>query len=139
MDWTAWDHSLETGNAAMDSEHRKLATLLEGLRKAAEHGSDKARCARPLDELIAHAEAHFALELRFMNEQRYPKLRQHVDEHAMLLCQARDYRANFDIESAAGRAALMRFPEVWLEFHILFSDKDLGQFLARGVGGRARR
>ena len=45
--------------------------------------------------------------------------------------QALDYRESFDVDSAATRATLMRFPEVWLAYHILFSDKELAAFLAR--------
>ena len=130
MDWTAWDRSLETGHAPMDAEHRQMAALLSGLREAVAQGAGRSRCADQLDRLIAHAEAHFEFEQRLMAEHHYPKRRQHSDEHAMLLRQARDYRQSFDVDSAEGRAALLRFPEVWLEFHILFSDKDLARFLA---------
>ena len=131
MDWIAWDDTLETGDARMDADHKELAELFNLLRDAADGGKGRAACAAILDDIIRHAKAHFELEQRLMAQQRYPKAEQHAAEHAMLIKQALDYRQNFDVDSAASRSALMRFPEVWLAFHILFSDKELAAFLAR--------
>ena len=130
MEWIAWDDSLDTGHAAMDAEHRQLAGLFNLLRDAVESGQGKASCAKVLDDIIQHTKTHFDMEQELMRQHRYPKIIQHAAEHAMLLGQAQDYRDSFDIDSAASRSALMRFPEVWLVFHILFSDKALAAFLA---------
>lgn len=131
MDWIAWDHSLETGHARMDADHKELVELFKLLRDAVDSGKGRTACAAILDDIIRHAKAHFELEQRLMTQQRYPKTEQHAAEHAMLISQALDYRQSFDVDSAASRSALMRFPEVWLAFHILFSDKELAAFLAR--------
>lgn len=130
MDWIAWDHSLETGYSRMDADHKELAELFTLLHDAADGGKGRAACAGILDDIIRHAKAHFELEQRLMVQQRYPKTEQHAAEHAMLIKQALDYRQSFDVDSAASRTALTRFAEVWLAFHILFSDKELAAFLA---------
>ncbi|HEY5292575.1 MAG TPA: hypothetical protein VIJ43_09700 [Burkholderiales bacterium] len=49
----------------------------------------------------------------------------------MLISQARNYRATFNADATEPPLAAGRFPEVWLAFHILFSDKGLADFLAR--------
>ena len=130
MDWITWDDSLDTGHARMDADHKELAELFNLLRDTVDSGKGKAACAAVLDDIIGHAQTHFELEQRLMTQQRYPKAEQHAAEHAMLIRQALDYRQSFDVDSAASRSALMRFPEVWLAFHILFSDKELAAFLA---------
>ena len=130
MDWISWDDTLHTGHAGMDADHRKLAGLFNQLRDAVENGKGKAPCAAVLDELIRHAQAHFEWEQQLMARHRYPKADLHGAEHAMLIRQVLDYRENFDVDSAESRSALMKFPEVWLSFHILFSDKELASFLA---------
>src|SRR5512141_386081 len=130
MDWIAWDESLDTGDSRMDTEHRELAQLFNRLRDAVDSGAGKAACAEVLDGIIGHAQAHFALEQQLMAQHAFPKAEQHAAEHAMLLRQARDYRDSFDVDTAAARAAAMKFPEVWLAYHILFSDKELAAFLA---------
>lgn len=130
MDWISWDDSLDSGHAGMDAEHRKMAALFNLLRDAVESRQGKASCAKVLDDIIQHTKTHFDVEQGLMQQHRYPKIIQHQAEHAMLLGQAQDYRDSFDIDSAASRSALKRFPEVWLAFHILFSDKALAAFLA---------
>ncbi|TSA15211.1 MAG: hypothetical protein D4R74_06835 [Betaproteobacteria bacterium] len=131
MDWIAWDDSLDTGHAGMDAEHRQMAGLFNLLRDAVESGQGKAACTKVLDDIIQQTQTHFDVEQRLMQQHRYPKIMQHAAEHAMLLSQAQDFRDSFNIDTAASRTALKRFPEVWLAFHILFSDKSLAAFLAR--------
>jgi len=131
MDWIAWDDTLDTGHAGMDAEHKELAQLFNRLRDAVEGGEGKTACAKVLDAIIGHTRTHFELEQRWMAQHRYPKAEQHAGEHAMLLRQALDYREKFDVDNAAARSTLMKFPEVWLAYHILFSDKELAAFLAR--------
>jgi len=134
MDWIAWDDSLDTGHTRMDAEHKELAQLFNRLRDAVDGGEGKAACAEVLDGIIGHTQAHFELEQQLMAQHAYPKAKQHAAEHAMLLRQARDYRDSFDVNTAAARAALMKFPEVWLAYHILFSDKELAAFLVHARG-----
>jgi hemerythrin-like metal-binding protein len=134
MDRIAWDDTLVTGDDRIDADHRELAGLFNLLRDAAEGGKDKTACAAVFDTLIQHAQAHFELEQRLMAQHRYPEAEQHAAEHAMLMRQAQDYRARFDLDRAAARADLLQFSEVWLAFHILFSDKALAAFLAEKRG-----
>ena len=131
MDWIAWDNTLDTGHARMDAEHKELAELFNLLPHAVEHRKGKDFCAKVLDDIIRHARMHFDLEQQLMAQYRYPKIEQHAAEHAMLIDQALHYKATFDTDSSGSRIALTRFPEVWLAFHILFSDKELADFLAR--------
>ena len=82
---------------------------------------------------IEHAKAHFELEEQLMAQHHYPKSDQHKAEHAMLIDQALNYRATFAVDAVESPVAVAHFPEVWLAFHILFSDKDLADFLARSA------
>ena len=72
-----------------------------------------------------------------MAQHRYPKAEQHAAEHAMLIRQALDYRKSFDADPAAAKSSLTHFADVWLAFHILFSDKELAAFLDAKQGGLA--
>ena len=138
MDWIAWDETLETGHARMDADHKELAGLFNLLRDAVEAGKGKSACGKILDDIIMRAQAHFEREQQLMAQHRYPKAEEHGAEHAMLIRQALDYRGRFDLGSAASRSELMSFPEVWLSFHILFSDKELAAFVARAKDNSAR-
>jgi hemerythrin-like metal-binding protein len=91
----------------------------------------KDSCAKVLGDIIQHTTMHFDLERQLMAQHRYPKTEQHTAEHATLIEQVLHYKATFDMDSSGSPIALARFPEVWLGFHILFSDKELANFLAR--------
>lgn len=130
MNWIAWDNTLDTGHARMDAEHKALAELFNLLPHAVEHRKGRDFCSKVLDDIIQHAKMHFDLEQQLMAQHHYPKTEQHAAEHAMLIDQALHYQATFDTDSSGSRIALTRFPEVWLAFHILFSDKELADFLA---------
>jgi len=134
MDWIAWDDTLVTGHAGMDAEHKELAQLFDRLREAVESGQGKAACAKVLDDIVGHATSHFETEQQLMTQHAYPKREQHAAEHAMLIRQVLDYKENFDVDSGESRSSLMNFPEVWLTYHILFSDKELAAFLALARG-----
>lgn len=131
MDWIGWDEALETGHAGMDADHKQLAGLFNRLRDALANGEGKVCYSAVLDDIIRHTRAHFELEQRLMMQHQYPKAEQHAAEHAMLIRQALDFRNSFDTDTDASRPAQMRFADVWLAFHILFSDKELAAFLAR--------
>ncbi len=131
MDWIAWDNTLKTGHARMDADHCALAELFNRLAGAVDQRKGRDFCAGVLDDIIRHAQTHFDLEEQLMAEARYPKSAQHKAEHAMLISQALNYRATFVVDATQSPIAVTHFPEVWLAFHILFSDKELADFLAR--------
>ena len=131
MDWIPWDNTLKTGHARMDADHNGLAELFNLLADAVEKRKGKDFYDSVLDNIIQHAQTHFDLEQRLMAEYHYPKSEQHKAEHAMLISQARNYRGAFDADDTVPPVAVAHFPEVWLVFHILFSDKPLADFLAR--------
>ena len=130
MTWIVWDHALETGQARMDEDHHELARLFALLCEAVEQRRDREYCSAVLEQIIGHAGTHFKSEQELMAERHYPNIEQHTAEHAMLLAQAIEYKAAFDAGAAGTQIALADFPDIWLSFHILFSDKDLARFLA---------
>ena len=131
MDWVPWDNTLKTGHAKIDADHNDLAELFNRLADAVEKGKGKDVYGSLLDDIIEHAHTHFGLEEQLMAERHYPNFAQHQAEHAMLIGQAINYRATFDVDANESPVAVAHFPEVWLAFHILFSDKDLADFLTR--------
>ena len=131
MNWVSWDDTLKTGHAGMDADHGRLTELFKLLAGAVEQDKGTGAYASVLDDIIEHTRTHFALEEQLMAQYQYPMCEQHVAEHAMLIDQALGYRATFEAERAASPAAVTVFPEVWLAYHILFSDKQLADFLAQ--------
>jgi hemerythrin-like metal-binding protein len=131
MNWIVWDKTLETGHPWIDEDHKELARLFNLLPEAKGMPRGKELCSNVLGQIIAHAGTHFDQEQQLMAKHKYPKMAQHSAEHAMLLEQALNYRIEFDASAGEPDVALVDFPEVWLSFHILFSDKDLARFLSQ--------
>jgi hemerythrin len=131
VDWIPWDNTLKTGHARMDADHKGLAELFNRLADAVETRKGKDFYGGVLDDIIEHTQAHFDMEEQLMDQHHYQKSHQHKAEHAMLLSQVLDYRATFAADAAESPVAVAHFPEVWLAFHILFSDKELAEYLAR--------
>jgi hemerythrin-like metal-binding protein len=130
MDSIPWYEALETRHDAMDDDHRRLVELLNQLADRISKRRGHGPCMSLLEEIIGHTKSHFALEQQLMADYRYPRMSRHAAEHAMLVKQAEDFRATFDPDAPGALTQLMHFAEVWLSFHILFSDKELAQFLA---------
>ncbi len=130
IDVFAWHQVLSTGHAAMDLDHKKLADLLALLGEGLDKRIGGEFCHKLMEDLILAAKEHFDLEERTMAECRYPMKLQHAGEHAMLIGQLRDFLSTLDVDSSGAHAALVQFTEVWLSFHILFSDKKFADFLA---------
>ncbi|MBE0612287.1 MAG: bacteriohemerythrin [Burkholderiales bacterium] len=139
MNWIAWDDTLDTGHASMDTDHEELARLFDELRVCVESGGGKTSCIKQLDAIIAHTQAHFDRERELMAKFAYPKADPHEAEHAMLTRQALELRASVERDFIASQTTLAAFPDAWLAFHILFSDKELAAFLASASHDQADR
>lgn len=133
MDWIPWDNTLNTGHARMDADHKALAELFNLLADAVDKRKGREFYVSVLDNIIRDARAHFELEEQLMAQFHYPKSAQHKAEHAMLIDQALSYRSTFEVDATESPIAVAHFPEVWLAFHILFSDKELAGFLAQAA------
>ena len=133
MDWIPWDSTLNTGHARMDADHKALAELFNLLADGVDKRKGREFYAGVLDDIIRHARTHFELEEQLMAQFHYPKSAQHKAEHAMLIEQALSYRSTFEVDATESPVAVAHFPEVWLAFHILFSDKALAGFLTRAA------
>ncbi len=82
-----WSDALDLGHDAMDDTHREFVELLNRVATAAE-----ADLLARLDEFIAHTEAHFGQEERWMEAMQFPPLACHRGEHEGVLETMREVR-----------------------------------------------
>ncbi len=130
MGWIKWDHTLELGHDAMDADHRQLVALVNQLAKGVVNNLGKETHDALIDDLFAHVRAHFGMEEQLMAACSYPYAEDHRAEHARLIKDALGYRAKFD-SGAQPSISLLFFFDQWLSRHILSSDRELANFLAR--------
>ncbi|BBD06984.1 bacteriohemerythrin [Desulfovibrio ferrophilus] len=128
-----WFDGLAVNVEKIDSQHKKLIDMINGLEKAIEMRRGTSQLTLLVDEMIGYARTHFNAEEGLMNRYGYPEFDSHVAEHeafidkTMSLAFAPDDDENRPVE-------VLKFLREWLVNHINGTDKPLGPFLnAQGV------
>jgi hemerythrin-like metal-binding protein len=119
-----WSSDFALGHEQMDLTHHEFVDLVNALAAA----TDAELLAR-LDEFLAHTEAHFAQELRWMKSSGFPPLHCHESEHIRVLEVAQEVRERVvagDLEMA--RVLAREIPE-WFRDHAATMDAALAQWL----------
>ena len=119
VDWTA---NLATGIAQVDSEHKVLIELINGLHEAMSKGQGRAAVGPVLDELLRYTERHFSREEQMMKQAGYTDLASHQRIHAELVAKVRQQRQEFQGGSLL-TIDVMAFLQKWLVDHIQHVDQ----------------
>ncbi len=120
-----WLPEYAIGVASIDAEHREIIGLINSLYACYVAGGDKATVAAFLGEVHAWISAHFALEERMMQDNRYDDYDGHKAEHEQLLDQIGDI---IDIYEAEGFFSAEEFAQVlsdWFAEHFRTKDARL--------------
>ena len=88
----SWRKSFECGHPVIDSQHRKLFDIGDGLINAAVKGKSREHIEFLLDEMTEHIQEHFATEEAVLARTRYPLSAEHQVHHADLLARAKSLR-----------------------------------------------
>jgi hemerythrin-like metal-binding protein len=128
-----WDASLETGDAAVDHQHRAIHNLFNELGSSADNGAD---VMRTLDFLTEHVLVHFATEEDLMLREHFPTAlaAAHIAEHRALTDGVRDNVLAFRCGRLASTGPLIEFLREWLATHVHECDRQLVDHIrSRGV------
>jgi hemerythrin-like metal-binding protein len=85
-----WKEYFSTGIEAVDHEHRELIALVNRLHEELMAAPSQPSVEAFFGDVLKGISAHFALEERFMREQRYDGLKDHKADHERLLDEIRD-------------------------------------------------
>lgn len=119
-----WSSEFALGHKQMDLTHREFVDLVNALASATD--ADLLAC---LDAFLAHTEAHFAQELRWMKSSGFPPLHCHESEHVRVWEVAQEVRERViagDLEM--GRVLAEEIPD-WFRDHAATMDAALAQWL----------
>jgi diguanylate cyclase (GGDEF)-like protein/hemerythrin-like metal-binding protein/PAS domain S-box-containing protein len=118
-----WSVAHEVGVPEMDSQHARLAGLLNELA-AALHDGRNPRTA--FGEFLRYAAHHFAAEERLMAHAAYAKATEHRDMHQRLLADASALALEGEEVSAS---LILRYLQEWLFRHVDGADRELAAVL----------
>lgn len=127
-----WDPSYETGNVAIDLQHRQLLAIVDELESAEVRGSGTRKLIlEVLDRVMEFTLSHFVMEEQLMAQVDYPSpacdemILQHREFTAYARLRVLESR-NGDIVSVL---PLQVFLAGWLTIHEFGLDKLLADFI----------
>ena len=137
MKLSNWTSELETGLAALDSDHKQLLAISNHL-KHANANTDLSELKSALLAMKAEMAAHFAREEALMNECKYDAVPEHQDEHQRLLGEVQQKIETLE----AFEQGFENFGDTihqWIFQHIAGKDTLFGRAVVAQVGTTDRR
>ena len=107
-----WTDELRTGHALIDSDHRKLITMVNALFDAMEKGQASDIVAKVMHNLIIYTKEHFAREEAEMMRINYAGALSHKSEHSALIRQVLDLKSTLDAGGRVNAVAVSRRDDV---------------------------
>ena len=119
-----WNDALVLDEGVIDDTHREFVDLLNRMYDAPD-----GELLSILDEFIAHSEAHFGQEQRWMQELDFPPMICHVGEHEGVMEIAREVRRRAAAGDTTYGKILAQGVAEWFENHATSMDSVLAQFI----------
>lgn len=129
-----WNHLMSVNVESIDSQHKKLVSLLNEMYDALGTGKGKESVGTILEELIVYTKTHFAHEELLMQEKNYYNYEDHKLEHDRLRSQVMEFKEKFDDGRESVQLKVLHFLKKWLIEHIFGTDMKMGYFLANNKG-----
>ncbi len=124
MSLIEWNDALVLDQGVIDETHKEFVELVNRMYEAEEE-----QLLPILDEFIAHSEAHFAQEQRWMEELEFPPLPCHVGEHEGVLEIAREVRRRTAAGDNRYGKVLAQGVAEWFANHATSMDLVLAQYI----------
>jgi hemerythrin len=120
-----WTDKLSLGIEAIDSEHKELIELINGLYDAMQVGADYVQVVELLGEIYSQIAAHFAHEESMMRKANYPHYDEHREDHETLLDDLREIMDEVAADGSFDAGALSSDLNRWFMDHFNTHDAKL--------------
>ncbi|QQS35452.1 MAG: bacteriohemerythrin [Ignavibacteriales bacterium] len=124
-----WSEKYSVNIQSIDTQHKKLAELVNQLHSALAEGKAKEVLSKILSELVSYTKTHFAYEEKLLQQEKFPGYLAHKMEHDSLTQKVLSFQKEFQAGKSAFSVELMNFLKDWLINHIVGSDKKYTQHL----------
>lgn len=131
MPFIEWNDVLSVNNPLIDADHKRLFDLINTLHEAMVDNRGSTIVGPVLGELIDYAKTHFHREEELMLNSSYPHLAEHKAEHDVLRKETDRLQGQFSDGAAGVTLETMDFLRNWLFHHIMKSDYQLSQWIAK--------
>ncbi len=125
-----WHDIYSVGVPSIDAQHKRLFDIANRFHDAYVARSDRETLLRVFNELIDYTATHFNQEEDFMRRHHYPDFEQHREQHQKLIRLVLNYRTLLERNEVEAEQRAMDFIKLWLNGHILGSDRNYGEHVA---------
>ena len=129
MDLAQWDGKYETGFLAVDTQHKHLFSLVNGLHDALIAGAGKEGLGSTIGEFEKYTVEHFRTEEQLMVRTGYPRFKEHMLKHREMQDQVRQLVSDFEAGRITLQLTLARFLVDWIRHHIDEEDRAMADWL----------
>lgn len=126
-----WQENFSTGIEEFDNHHRHLVELLNITYDSFVSGKANGGLGRLFDALIDYATYHFHAEEKWMEQRRYPKYAEHLNQHRSFTVRVLDVQADYVSGKKVFSLEILAFLKDWLTNHILVCDADYARFVTK--------
>jgi hemerythrin len=127
-----WRPELELGVDMMDRHHRQMVALCGAIRDRVTGRSKSRETAGLFSQLVGFTAMHFEAEEELMRRSAYPGRMDHQDRHHELSLHLKAWDDRARRRDCPLSSAFVSRLEVWVQNHILGSDRGLSRFLLNG-------
>lgn len=137
----SWNPNLSVGVAKVDAHHRKLIDMINQVAVSVEALLGPQAVGQTIDQLIEYTQYHFTFEEDLLEQNDYPGLAEHRQEHQRLILEVEKLKNRFAKGATEKlRTDTMKSLTRWLIEHIEGEDQKYAEFLnlrggALSVGG----
>ena len=118
-----WSDAFSIGIEEIDNDHKLLINLFNKCREASD-AEDDDRIHEILDAVLSYTKMHFTREEKVMEFCEYPKLKNHIQVHRLLVNEVSEIIKKFKQREIKARD-ILDFLNDWLYGHIHGMDKSI--------------
>lgn len=129
-----WRPDLELGVDMMDRHHRQMVALCGAIRDRVNGRSKQHNAADIFSQLVGFTAMHFEAEEDLMRRSAYPGRTDHQDRHHELALHLKSWDDRARRRDCPLSSLFVSRLEIWVQNHILGSDRGFSRFLLNGNG-----
>lgn len=126
-----WDNRLSVGIEGIDNQHKKLLERLNILLDAVAMGRSVQEIKNTIKFLELYVKIHFETEEKYMVKYKYPRFKEHKEQHSDFRETVLDFKKNFEVHGISHNL-IEKIQELlwnWYQHHVIHSDQIFGKFL----------
>jgi hemerythrin-like metal-binding protein len=124
-----WKDGYSVGIASIDTQHKKLISLINDIAESITGGQEGLITGNLLNELEQYSIYHFSQEEILFQEYGYGKAKEHEEGHEAYIRGIQSLRTSWSSSDNAATIPTIAYLKKWLENHFQKDDMDYAGFI----------